>query len=684
MTSPTLDEFREGMRTIRPPVVAFNKSHSGSRLLAQLLHDAGIAMGARINESWDSLDVLEVVEYLVTNYYPDYSPLWRPDLPPDEHLQALLAHAFARHRMRLDAGAHWGWKLCETAYILPVIDYCFPGARFVHLIRDGRDVAFSDHRGPDSPFWRKICFNTDRVHAAFGLRLSAPAYRRRTHVYNALHWVNSVRVGRDFGAMLRERYIEVRYEDLCTDFVATSSRVLRAVDAPRVEEAVARLRGAVSTKAIGKFRTMPARTLRQVVAIEKPLLLELGYLERDPASQSAGFQLGSALDRVWDRCRRTLASRPVGLLPPALKRAIWVHGDEPEQFVEALPVLQPLLDARPQMGLVATAARSDTQRLLRTMFPDERPLPLPPAPFAAWWMRRLGVQHVVLLDGGQSLSSGWHRAMARRRVPVTRCDATASDWLVTHRDVLDRTLPRGPALPPVVQDWRSTTWRDRLGQSLAWRLASRLVDRGRINSVAELAIALDRPRRILCLGNGPSSEDPRVPDVAHDCLMRVNWRWRERRMLTQPQVVFVGDPLTLEKVEGAVVGIWNRELERGMRLRHLRVHGLRTMRYVTMERIAPIISDRRWPARPSNGALMVVLAAALQPEELTIAGIDLFSSPEGRYPGDSIGTNAYSRVHTRETDLAIMREALGTYRGHLTIIGETLREALGCTEGAAR
>jgi hypothetical protein len=175
-----------------------------------------------------------------------------------------------------------------------------------------------------------------------------------------------------------------------------------------------------------------------------------------------------------------------------------------------------------------------------------------------------------------------------------------------------------------------------------------------------------------------------VPDVAHDCLMRVNWRWRERRMLTQPQVVFVGDPLTLEKVEGAVVGIWNRELERGMRLRHLRVHGLRTMRYVTMERIAPIISDRRWPARPSNGALMVVLAAALQPEELTIAGIDLFSSPEGRYPGDSIGTNAYSRVHTRETDLAIMREALGTYRGHLTIIGETLREALGCTEGAAR
>lgn len=304
MTSPTLDAFRDAMSGCPHPVVAFNKSHSGSRLLAELLHASGISMGAHVNESWDSLDVLEVVEYLVTTYYPDYSPLWRADLPPDRHLQGLIGRAFASHRLNMSNGSPWGWKLCETAYILPVLDYCFPGARYVHLIRDGRDVAFSDHKGPDSPFWRKVYFNTDRVRACHGLRLSAQAYRRRPHEYNALHWVNSIRIGRDFGAMLRERYVEVRYEELCADFEAVSSSLLAAVGAPRAGEAISHLKSQVSAASVGKFRNASAQMLRRVIEIEKPLLLELGYLHEDPASARPAFRLGSAIDRVLDRWRR--------------------------------------------------------------------------------------------------------------------------------------------------------------------------------------------------------------------------------------------------------------------------------------------------------------------------------------------------------------------------------------------
>ena len=317
------------------------------------------------------------------------------------------------------------------------------------------------------------------------------------------------------------------------------------------------------------------------------------------------------------------------------------------------------------------------------MFPDERPLPLPPEPFAPHWMRRVNVEHLVALDGCQSLSDRWRRAIAQRGLPITAIDMNAPDSGASQLLALDRTLPQGPSLPPVAQDWRVPTWRDRLGQGLAWRLASRLVDRGRIDSWDELARALNSPRKILCLGNGPSSEDPRVQAVEHDCLMRVNWRWRKRGMLTRPQLVFVGDPATIRKVKGATFGLWNCDLERGMLLRHLWVRGLRTMRHVTMERTCPLIRDHRWLARPSNGALMVAAAAALQPDELTIAGIDLFASREGRYPGDPVGTNAYSRVHTRDTDLAIIRGALDGFRGKLTIIGDALRDALDVASGSA-
>ena len=376
--------------------------------------------------------------------------------------------------------------------------------------------------------------------------------------------------------------------------------------------------------------------------------------------------------------------RQLGLLPPALRRSIWVHGATAQQFKAALPSIQSLMDGRPHMGLVATSACRRSERILCAMFPDERPLPLPAAPLASRWMRRLNVQHLVTLDGGQSLGSAMHRAIARRKLPITAVDMTSSDAGASQFAALDRALQRGPSLPPAAQDWRIPTWRDRLGHSHVWQLASRLVDGGRIDSWGELALSLGSPRKILCLGNGPSSEDPRVQSVEHDCLMRVNWRWQERGILTRPALVFVGDPVTLERVRGTIFGLWNLDLERGMLLRHLWVRGLRNMRHVTMERLCPITRERSGPARPSNGALMVAAAAGLQPDELTIAGIDLFASRHGRYPGDPVGTNAYSRVHTRDTDLAIIRAALAGFRGKVTIIGDALRDALNGTAGSVQ
>lgn len=304
MASPTLDAFRDAIRRHGPPAIVFNKSHSGSRVLARLLDAAGIAMGAHRNESWDSLDLLELVEYLVTRYYPDYSPLWRADLPPDRHLQSLVERVFSSHLAGTTVGRPWGWKLCETVYILPVLDYCFPDARFVHLLRDGRDVAFCDHKGPDDPFWRKVYFNTDRIRTHRGLRLSAPAYRRRSHLYNAIHWSNSVARGRAYGAMLRDRYHEVRYEDLCSDLAGTAAPLLDSIGAPHTAQAIARLQPEVRQASVGKFRGFPSRLIRQVVEIEKPLLLELGYLEGDDGGPAPWPWRTDFADRFLDRLRR--------------------------------------------------------------------------------------------------------------------------------------------------------------------------------------------------------------------------------------------------------------------------------------------------------------------------------------------------------------------------------------------
>ncbi|MCC6355880.1 MAG: sulfotransferase [Verrucomicrobiae bacterium] len=294
MPADPLGELAAELACRPAPVVVFNKSHSGSRFLAQLLQEGGVFMGAHLNESRDSLDVLRLVEHVVERHYPDFGALWCGDGAAAREVVRIARETFASHLDGLppESDRPWGWKLCETGYILPVIDRLFPKARYVHLIRDGRDVAFCNHRGPDSPFWRKIYFNTDRIRTWGGRRCTAPEYRRRPHVYNALHWANSVMVGRAFGSMLRERYLEIRYEDLCADFASAAPRVLRFAGIANPGPAIARLASVAKTSSIGKFQRATPAQMDEILAIAKPALLSLGYLREDPAQPARPSRRG--------------------------------------------------------------------------------------------------------------------------------------------------------------------------------------------------------------------------------------------------------------------------------------------------------------------------------------------------------------------------------------------------------
>jgi len=305
--SPTLGPLRAEFAPLPNPVIIFNKSHSGSRVLAELMTAGGVFMGAHCNESGDSLDMLDLVTFLVGKYYPDYSRLWAANSPADEELASLVRSSFQGHFEGYDrqAAMPWGWKLCETTYILPVLDYLFPQAKFIHLIRDGRDVAFCDHHGPSDAWWRKIYFNTDRIQTLHGMRLTGPAYRRRSPVFNALHWMNSVTVGMNFGMMLRERYLEVRYEELCGNFVPVAQRVLEFAGAPDPEAAMRRMEPKVHATSVGKFRRHSRRDVRQVMEIIKPLLLSLGYLREDPERPSWSLWHSAIADKLTDRLRQS-------------------------------------------------------------------------------------------------------------------------------------------------------------------------------------------------------------------------------------------------------------------------------------------------------------------------------------------------------------------------------------------
>jgi hypothetical protein len=102
-------------------------------------------------------------------------------------------------------------------------------------------------------------------------------YERQPHLYNAIHWANSVTVGRACGIMLRERYWEIRYEQLCRDFSGSLSRLMENLGLAVREEEMGRAAKLVHSHSVGKHRARPNRAQRAVSELIGPVLASFGY-----------------------------------------------------------------------------------------------------------------------------------------------------------------------------------------------------------------------------------------------------------------------------------------------------------------------------------------------------------------------------------------------------------------------
>jgi hypothetical protein len=297
-----LESAARELAPLGPPIIVFNASHSGSRLLAGMLRRLGVFMGSHLNDSEDSEDVFELVRHVVEAHAPDYSQLFAHG---DPTLPARIRAAFEAHMADWRPGEPWGWKLPETGHVLPVISRLFPEARCIHLVRDGRDVAFSPFLAPKDPFWRKIYFNDDQICSWCGHAMTQRAYRAHGHVFNAARWVNSVTLGRAHGAMLGERYLELRYEALTADPETELARLAGFLGMEAPPELLESVK--VSRRSVGKWRQQPAKEIAEVRAVLEPTLTSFGYVwEAQPARKRAA----GALARLFGGPGRGVSAGP--------------------------------------------------------------------------------------------------------------------------------------------------------------------------------------------------------------------------------------------------------------------------------------------------------------------------------------------------------------------------------------
>ena len=134
-----------------------------------------------------------------------------------------------------------GEKTPEHALAMDQLAGLFPAAKFIHIIRDGRDVVVSGWRynlkwNPAAIEQHNLTF--DQCAAAYGEA-----------------WRNRVETAQAFGRTNPDRYLEVRYETLHDEAAAEIGRMLTFLGVEAGPEAIAACRTAGSFETLSGGRT---------------------------------------------------------------------------------------------------------------------------------------------------------------------------------------------------------------------------------------------------------------------------------------------------------------------------------------------------------------------------------------------------------------------------------------------
>ena len=410
--------------------------------------------------------------------------------------------------------------------------------------------------------------------------------------------------------------------------------------------------------------------------------------------------------------------------PTTPERTLWLIGSTAAAFEAVGPVLESITDQYPRIDLLYTARNPVLVPWLRAHAPGamlvSRPSTL--ALFTGRAVRRLNPRLILLLDGIAPFEAGVLRAALHRQIPIAllatggtsltettpalldlverfvALDKMGADALNAVASVRSRVIvsadsdraraatAAADALLPLLRwDLKAQRSEQRRWGRKAERLAVAAVDLSwiraitnaraeRIATVDDLAAHLRHPRTILCLGNGPSSEDPRLRGIAYDRLFRVNHLWQERAFLADPDVVFTGSTETVRRMKRAIVAVSTIRHEGRILLTGFTRRSFRRFRFFTAERLQLLTRQPWWGgAVPTNGILMLATAVALKPERIIVAGMDMFRHQSGAYPGDVSTANAYTSRHDAEVEQRLLLEILGAHGGHVEVIGDVLR-----------
>lgn len=135
----------------RAPVIVIGMHRSGTSLVAKILSELGVYIGAELDRHNEAMCFKHVNQELLRSQGAHWAK-------PEPFVSKLGDCAFLEQKLGLalvslerwapsygeiDADQAWGWKDPRNTLTLPVWREIFPEARVIHVVRNGLDVALS-------------------------------------------------------------------------------------------------------------------------------------------------------------------------------------------------------------------------------------------------------------------------------------------------------------------------------------------------------------------------------------------------------------------------------------------------------------------------------------------------------------------------------------------------------------
>jgi hypothetical protein len=248
---------------------------SGTRGLRLALIACGAHFGANVNEAGDAADLFPFYDQhinptLALTRRLDYELAAVPASVREPALAA-LRRGLVAYRAHIDADSGpWGIKGPRSMYMLPYFAAALDGFAFVHVLRDGRDMALSNNQGQVTRHY---------------LALFGEAPKTADPLAAARLWCKANMEAAAWCERHRpDRYFPLRFEDLCAEPRASLRRLLDFLGWPVDDEALDRAAALIKPPgSIGRWRRLQPNQQVLLTTVAAEGLRRFGYDASTPS-----------------------------------------------------------------------------------------------------------------------------------------------------------------------------------------------------------------------------------------------------------------------------------------------------------------------------------------------------------------------------------------------------------------